>query len=320
MGLLRMRFFMVKQSVDCKECSRNLSSLEVFHRHLRTHKITQAAYYQKHFPRYDKFDGKIILFKSREYYFSCDFNSRANLASWVKKVSRKECVDYIQQYLLDRKERKGLIYAPTQVELRTLMVPGQDFITKLVGDYNEFMTRLGFRVRFDLLKLGEKKKFHSSHTVLIDTREQMPLTFSLPTRPEALSFGDYRLDDNNFTHKCCIERKAVGDLYGSVSNGYDRFCRELNRALDEGFFMVILVEGSLDAVKIYPSQTGGWVHLTPEFIYHQVRRITNSYPNLQFLFVQNRKHASQAIERIFCSDGEYRRTDLQYAYDTGNLI
>jgi hypothetical protein len=311
---------MVKVSTECKECSKYFSSLELLHKHLRTHKVNQPTYYQRHYPRYDKFDGNLILFKSRDHYLNTDFNSRANLAAWVRKVSPEVCTEYIKDFLVARKERKGLVYAPCQVELRTLMIPGMHFIEGLVGDYAGFVKALGFKVKFDKLGFdGRWRVFGKEHKIFTDTREQMPLKFTLPTIPEALPFGDYKLNDDDFTQNCYIERKAVGDLYGTVTNGYERFCRELERAKEAKAYMVILVEGSLDMVRAYPSQTGGWVHISPEYVYHQIRKMIQEYPHIQFLFVQNREQASRAIERIFCSDGQYRHIDLQYAYDMGAL-
>jgi hypothetical protein len=44
------------------------------------------------------------------------------------------------------------------------------------------------------------------------------------------------------------------------------------------------------------------------------------YRNIQFIFVNNREEAVKVIEKLFSSNGEYKKIDLQYAYDTGRLI
>jgi hypothetical protein len=43
-----------------------------------------VEYYQKYYPRHDKYDGKIIKFKNKKQYFETEFNSRTNLRMWLK--------------------------------------------------------------------------------------------------------------------------------------------------------------------------------------------------------------------------------------------
>ena len=61
------------------------------------------------------------------------------------------------------------------------------------------------------------------------------------------------------------------------------------------------------------------VKATPEFIFHRVRRISQKYPNVQFLFVDGRKEASRVIDRIFTSGCIHKKIDLQLAYDLKKL-
>jgi hypothetical protein len=315
---------MDKLPTFCKECATDFKNLEALHRHFKAHQMTQAAYYQKWFPRYDKFDGNIIRFRTREFYFNSDFNTRENLGAWLKQVSLVDAKNYIVDYLLRRKKRKNLIYSPTQVELRTLPIPGRKYIENLGVNYFEFCEQLGFQNRFDLVGFSQlPSKFKRHHKVLIDTREQKPLTFrfSLKTQSEALPFGDYKLNDDAFTRNCYIERKAVGDLYGTMTSGLERFHKEIQRAKDACAYLVIVVEGNFEEVAHYPTRisVAGKVCIAPEYVFYQIRDLIQQYDHIQFLFVENRDEASRVIEKIFCSNGEYRRLDLQYAYDTKQL-
>ncbi len=61
------------------------------------------------------------------------------------------------------------------------------------------------------------------------------------------------------------------------------------------------------------------VRATPEFIMHNMRKIMQEYPRVQFLFVDGRKEAARVIEKIFTSGGIHKQIDLQLAYDLGKL-
>lgn len=310
-------------NVICAECKKDCANEAILHRHIKAHKLSQAQYYQKHFPRYDKLTGGFILFKNRDFYLTADFNSRANLATWLKQVSDQEKKDYIREYFLKRKKRKQLTYALCQVELRTLPVPGMKYLNELFGDYYSFVKELGFEPKFSQYEFKKKPLvFLGAHRVIVDTREQCPLEFSIPALSEALPFGDYKLNDDRFNGRCYIERKSMNDLYGTLTGGYERFCREIHRSYEADANLIIVVESSFASIEPFSDKLYNYTHkrLSPEFIYHSIRDICQKYRNVQFLFVNDRNEASRAIERIFCSNKEFRNIDLQYAYDTGKLI
>lgn len=305
----------------CKICNQGFPDDTAFHKHLRKHKLTMAPYYQTHWPRHDKVTGGLILFKSKEYYFTTDFNSKANLLAWLKSQSDESALAYIEKAFLQRKNAKNLIYAPSQVELRSLMLPGMKYIKDRFGDYYKFCARLGFVNRFSKYVLEGKPANISRRKIFVDTRERKPLTFKLKTIPAALKFGDYALKDGDDKKDCYIERKALGDLYGTLSNGYERFCREIERAVAANAYLIVLVESDFKSVYEYPKlpQLHGRVKISPEYIFHHMRELVQKYPNIQFLFVNNRAEASRVIERLFACDEEFKDVDLQFAYDTQNL-
>ena len=57
------------------------------------------------------------------------------------------------------------------------------------------------------------------------------------------------------------------------------------------------------------------IKATPEYIFHNVRELLQSYDNLQFLFVDGRAEMTRIIESIFASNCFYKKIDLQLAYD-----
>jgi hypothetical protein len=297
----------------CLECNKKFKNEAGLHRHLRTHKIRLVEYYQKYYPRYDKYDNTFIRFKSKDFYFNNDFNSRANLKNWLNKVSPNEAKAYIRDYLLRRKQNKGLTFAPCQVELRTLPLPGMAYMNRLFGSYYQFCEELGFKVRYPQPKFYLTPTNIKKNKIIVDSREQKPLQFTLKTKTEGLKFGDYKLDNEEATCKCYIERKSIPDFYGTFSSGYDRFKREVFRAQEASASLIVVVEGTLDEIPKFPFAS------SPEYVFHNVRDLIQRYPHVQFLFVNGRGEAVRVIEKIFASNCEYKEIDLQYAYDTKEL-
>ena len=82
--------------------------------------------------------------------------------------------------------------------------------------------------------------------ILIDTREQLPFTFTgyeVDPEPAALPVGDYSLP--GFEDKAAIERKSLEDLISCLmGSNRDRFERELARGRSYEAFVVV-IEGSM---------------------------------------------------------------------------
>lgn len=87
-------------------------------------------------------------------------------------------------------------------------------------------------------------------TIIQDTREQTPIKFTgVEVAVRKLDFGDYgcHLSDDHFV-PVVWERKSVGDLFGTLSSGYDRFKCEIIRCQEAKFRMILLIEGTLTKV------------------------------------------------------------------------
>ena len=312
-------------SFKCKACGQEFETERKLHSHLKKHDLRVAAYYQKYYPRYDLYDGKIIKFKSKDYYFNTEFNTRTNQLKWLDSLPKEEAESYLKKLLIDRKEKKNLIYSPCQVELRSTSIPSIISYEKKIGNYYKFCESIGFQNKYesiDNIAVGSSPSGDKNIKVYVDTREQLPLKFNIPTESKGLKFGDYALSDKSLTCNCYIERKSLADFISTISvQNYDRFCREIERAAENEANLIIVVEESLTNALSFPflPHISKKIRVTPEFIFHQVRDMIQKYDHIQFLFVKGRKESVRVIEKIFFSNCIYKKIDLQLAYDKKNL-
>ena len=211
-----------------------------------------------------------------------------------------------------------MVYAPSQCELKSLPIPGTVYFDKIFGSYNNLCRSLGFKIKYYQEELLIKNNI-SKLKIIIDNREQQELKFNIGSKFDTLNFGDYKLDSN--ISDCYIERKSLADFYGTLSGGFERFTREIERAKSAGAYLVVLIESSFETVYTFrdTKRVKGKVNISPEFIFHNMRDLIQQFDNLQFLFVGNRKESSRVIEKIFASGTEYKNVDLQKLYDKGWL-
>lgn len=135
--------------------------------------------------------------------------------------------------------------------------------------------------------------------VIIDTREQRPWAFppDLATvTVDTLKAGDYALvGDGGFA----IERKSREDLMGTLSSGWTRFQRELERMREAGFTVrPIVVESDLEAFLFRESCDGEIIPpshehicLSPRFLMHRLAQLTLQ-PNVKVIFAGNAQYAA----------------------------
>jgi len=99
-------------------------------------------------------------------------------------------------------------------------------------------------------------KFKPKLVLLVDTREQLPLEFEdgifSEIRYEGLAFADYHCQyvygekiDEQRTIPIVFERKSIGDLFGTLTRGHDRFKRMLSKARECNAEVCLLIEGSM---------------------------------------------------------------------------
>jgi hypothetical protein len=307
-------------SVKCKACDAEFETDRQLHGHLKCHDLRMASYYQKYYPRYDLGTGKIIKFKNKKQYFETDFNTRTSLRIWLKKQSPEQAEHYLSNLIKSRKEKKKLIYAPCQVELRSTKIPSIVFCEKYFN-YYELCKKLGLKnkyVNIDNIVTGSEYETRDDLKIYIDTREQTPLKIDYPTKIKTLKYGDYTLSDKKLTRNCYVERKSLADFISTLSvMNFDRFKREIERAAEDKANLIILVEDTLShALSFnYLPHISKKIRATPEFIFRNTRDLIQQYPHIQFLFVNGRKESVRVMKKIFFSGCLYKKMDLQLAYD-----
>lgn len=302
---------MIQELEICRICNERVTELSHFYRY---HAIKLENYCLQYFNRRDLLDNSPLLFKSPDQYFSGDFLNKNNLKKYLKGLPGDRAADYCKGLLKRRKEQKELIYTPLQVELVSLpCFPPIHYLNTLF-DYYSVCKELGFVNKFKSidsnfrLSLIEPPK---DTQVFIDSRESCPLKFSLPVRIEKLDVGDYAFTDNNHI---VFERKAMGDFIGTMSQGLDRFTKELERANESGTYLVMIVENKLQDVLSFnylPWMKRVKTKATPEFIFHNLRELIQRFPRFQVLFVDGRKQVVEYIMKGFLSGDTFCNYDLQ---------
>ena len=126
--------------------------------------------------------------------------------------------------------------------------------------------------------------------IIIDSREQRPYHFDFPVVVTGLKVGDYSLV--GFEDEISLERKSLSDLIGSLSQGRDRFERELSRgrALD---YFALIVEGSMRDITEgrYRSK------MNPEAVIQSLMAFSIRY-RIPIFFAGNRRGGQKITESL----------------------
>lgn len=306
-------------SVICKIDGKKFQDDKSLHLALKGYGYNKEKYYHKFYPKKDLFTGEVINFKNKEQYLNSDFNDKNNMKKWLKLQPIEISQNYCKNILAKRKEEKELIFSPSQIELRTIMSPSIIYYNKIFSNYYDVCSSLGFKNRFvnpDVIINQFKNKLYLTDTVYVDTREQNWLKFNIPFEIKTLPYGDYTC--SNYNCQCYIERKSLSDFISTLSSkNIERFNNEIFKAKNDGSYLIVIIEDTLSnalSFKHLP-YINKKIKATPEFIFHNVRNLMQSYDNLQFLFVDGREEMKRVIEAIFASNCFYKKIDLQLAYD-----
>ena len=306
-------------TIICKECGADFLDDEGLHRHLKAHKIKTPDYYIKHFNRKDFYSNEPIPFKNKTQYFDNDFVSKTNLRLWLKNQGKEIQKEYCKNLLQKRIEKKGIKFAPTQVELRSLLIPSVNYYEILFNGYYKLCTSLGLELKFssypDILNFTSIEK--KIQFIRQDSREQNPLNLNFPIEITNLNFGDYSIDNPGLNENVFIERKSLSDYIGTFGRNIERFTNELERAELNNAYLVVLVEDTIEHAMYFDHLPYIYAKMCPDAIFHNVRELLQRYNNLQFIFCNGRKESSRILKRILFEKGLARNLDLELCYEIG---
>lgn len=140
--------------------------------------------------------------------------------------------------------------------------------------------------------------------ILVDTREQNILEFSnsyiTEVKKVKLDVGDYGCQfADGYIPPVFYERKSIGDLFGTLGQGYGRFKNEIIRARENGYTLIIIIEGGL--LKVLK----GYKHSTIEGI-TIVRKLFTLWVKYGILpvFCKDREEMSEYIMQFYISIGK----------------
>lgn len=308
--------------VECKSCGAIFQTDKSLHSHLKAHNISVENYYHLFYPRYDLLTHELINFKDKQKYFETDFNSKSNFKKWILSTDKQEAKDYCLDLLVKRKNKKNVLYSFSQTELKSIGYPGIKFLDELFEGYYEVCEKAGFLNKYlDFKSFSTLESLPQNFKILIDTREQKPLKFEINTEIKKLNYGDYACSNQEISGNCFIERKSLSDFVGTMSSGFERFCKEVERAAVDNADLVVVVESNFQTSKSfdYLPHIKRHTKINSDFIFHNVRHLLNNYKNIQFLFAEGRPEATRLIQRIFSIKDISKKYDLELLYDLGKI-
>ena len=296
----------------CKECDQEYKSLRSLHAHIKKHDVLLGDYYVKHFQRKDKLTGELLPFKKYDQYFDAHFTSVDNMRKWCKDAPRKEVEDFVINSIKEKLTSKGITAGPPALYLATAHLPDIDVCTELFGSYSETCKKFGM---LPMLSGQLPKSFSqdfSTTPILIDTREQQPLQFK---RSEVLKLdvGDYGVSGDNYDYTF-VDRKSYQDFCATVTNGYGRFIKELERCKALGCFLFVVVEVAFG--NMWVENARGYKKFRLDYVYHRMREIQANYSDCcQFVFSGSRRSSEELIPKILVLGTQLWNVDLQYFWD-----
>ncbi len=127
-------------------------------------------------------------------------------------------------------------------------------------------------------------------TIKIDSREQLPYVFDIPSVVGKLDTGDYSV--KGLEGCVAVERKSLDDLIGSITTGRERFKKELQRGKGLDYFALV-VEGTLQDIAEHRYRS----KMLPKAAIQSLIAFSVRY-RLPVFFVENRAYGQRITESL----------------------
>jgi len=289
-----------------------------FKKYLRREKILMAEYFEKFEPRYDLYSNEKIKYKDRASYLSTYFTHKRNMSKWLKIQDKDTALSFIKKGFKFRKQKDELQFVPCQVEVRNLKeVPSINAYPYI--HEASIWEELDLKQRFSYEDINYKFQDLNGAIIGIDTREKNRLDFKgIKSIKHKFDFGDYGFINEPYFCNTFFERKSIADLWGTMSKGYDRFCREIERANNAGAYIIVMIDYAYSKATGY-NFNKRYSKSTSNFIFHRIRKMLQTYDNVQFLFSGGREQSEHLITKIGMMGENAKKYDLQYLLDTKKI-
>jgi len=210
--------------------------------------------------------------------------------------------------LIHRIQTKGLSLAPSYVEIETTKeMPPYRAYRYFFGSYKAACQEIGVPALLDDTIVPDALK-RVKGTILVDTREQQPLSFK-NMKSQKLAFGDYTLAGTDYTYTY-VDRKSEGDFKSTVTQGNERFAREVERAASMDSYIYVVVESSIKDIIANNGVTSHKSNLN--YVWASMRRLQHQFPkNLQFVFTGSREKSEKIVPYLLAYGKELWTADVQ---------
>ena len=275
--------------------------------------------YQQQNPRYDLLTNEVLEYKSKEQYLNSYYNNRKNLIKHFKqspKIAEKITSDILKSII----SIKNISDIPSTIECKTFTCPCPS--PALLYSLNVNYINVGKKIKLNKKFLYEGFNNLSynklTNKIYIDSREQTPFEFNCETEVAGLKFGDYSTS-LNLKDILVIERKSGNDFIGTMSKGYERFCKELEKSRNGNCQMLMIVENDINSMLSYNYLPQfKWVKAKPQFIFSRLRSLLQAFNNFQVLFCKNKTEAA-FFTHLILSNPNIFNWDIQYLYETKQI-
>jgi hypothetical protein len=292
----------------CKECGKEFDSRRSLHAHLKAHFNCMCDYYVKHYPKRDLLTGEQVPCLNYDQYVNQDFTCYANFKQWLQKTDDCSAKVYILDKAKKKFEEKRVTMSPPDLFYRLSDMADISDCKRLFGSYMAFLTEAKIKSYFyKRLPRDFWENDCADLEILIDTREQQPLNFANSIESK-LDFGDYTAGGDKYS-KTFVDRKAVGDFCSTMSGGIDRFRREMDRCVEFGSYMFVVVESSIDKIN----EDNKKFVKNISYVWHNAKQLMLEYPeNIQFIFAHSRKGAQKIIPKLLYYGEDLWNVDVGY--------
>lgn len=307
--------------LQCQKCGQEISSKIDFENHIKIdHGMKIQKYCENFLKKTDLITGEPIIFKSFDQYILTDFLNKKDMLKWLK-INKESGLSekFISNKIIEHSKIKSVGFFPSSSEMRTISyLPSMKTYRFFFEDLNGFIDSTGLIRRYNYNLNELKLNFICEKNITIDTREQKPLVFKdLSAKIEKLDYGDYSCDG-----LLAVERKSLNDLVSTLSSGFERFCREIERCRKNNGYLVVVAECDINKFLSFSySRVGRFAKAGSDFIFHRLREICRNYPEtVQFCFSGGRKESSNLIKLILSNSLDViKNIDLQNCIEEGHI-